>query len=77
MTQQELLREFRVLPAEAQRQVADLIALLGRNQKVPSHSVTKPAGSEEKFFGIWKGRPDMDDSSGWVRRIRNDEREPC
>ena len=66
--------DFRNLPVEAQRQVADFIAFL--RQRYP-HPGTKKRPltdwDEEPFIGMWRGRAEMEDSTEWVRRTRQEE----
>ena len=67
--------DFAHLPLEAQRQVADFVAFLRqRHQKL--EATPKAAGSDlshEPFVGIWQDRPEIEDSSAWVRDLREQE----
>ncbi|MGB9775691.1 MAG: DUF2281 domain-containing protein [Anaerolineae bacterium] len=77
--QEELLHQFSALPPELQQQVMDFIAFLQtRYQAIrPIRSVRKIPLSQEPFIGMWQDRPEMEDSTGWVRKIRLEEwREP-
>lgn len=56
------------LPAEAQREVEDYIALL-RARYSPNEAAAKKF-ENEAFFGIWRDRDDMTDSTAWVRSVR-------
>jgi hypothetical protein len=74
MQNEKLWREFTSLPPEGRRRVAKLIASL----KASYHAT--PVGktgytdlSEERFIGMWKDRTDLEDSSTWVRRVRESE----
>jgi hypothetical protein len=75
MEQEHVWREFLALPPEAQQQVADFIAFLR------THSGSAPFGEaaspsdwvDEPFVGMWREREDMQDSSGWVRLVREHE----
>lgn len=74
MTQQELFKAFESLPTEAQRQVLNFIAFL---QQTYAPSI-KPQTTEidwinDPFIGMWQERQDMDDSTTWVRNIRENE----
>jgi hypothetical protein len=71
MTQEEILRELASLPPEGQRQVADFIALL-RERYARSQS-PEPITSDDTFIGMWRDREDMQDSSTWVRNLRENE----
>jgi len=74
MTQQELFKAFESLPTEAQHQALNFIALL-------QHTYTpaiKPQKTEidwtnDPFIGMWQEHQDIDDSTTWVRNIRNSE----
>lgn len=74
MTNQEKIwREFSTLPADAQQQVADLIAFL--NARLEPDAPTNGTQSDLKsgaFFGMWRDREDLADST-WVRRSRERE----
>ena len=41
-------------------------------QPQPSEHISLPL-QDESFIGMWKNREDMQDSSQWVRRIRQQE----
>jgi len=73
MTQRDVMEKFRALPPEAQQQVMDFIAFLASRYRLAERS--KPQGklSEEKFIGIWRGRVDLENSTGWVRGVRRTE----
>ena len=71
MTNEEILREIKSLPLEAQRQLEDFISFLRERygsdqQKTVSTSDFK----SEAFVGMWRDREDMSDSSEWVRNVR-------
>ena len=71
MTNEEILREINALPAEAKRQIEDFVSFLRERYK---NSPTKNAPvsdlESEAFVGMWRDREDMQDSSAWVRNIR-------
>jgi hypothetical protein len=75
MNQEAVWSEFAALPPEAQRQVMDFIAFL-RSRYVlvgkPEPSPETDIASEE-FIGIWQDREDMQDSTAWVRNLREHE----
>ena len=75
MTHVEILRELASLPPEGQRQVADFIAFL-RARYAHSQSSEPSATSDlaqDEFIGMWRDREDMQDSSAWVRDLRERE----
>jgi hypothetical protein len=75
MKQEEILREILSLPPEGQRQVADFIARL-RELYEHASSHEQPENSDlgrDGFIGMWRDREDMQDSSEWVRKVRERE----
>ena len=75
MTQHELFKAFESLPAEAQRQALNFIAFL---QQTYDPEISKPQKTaidwtNDPFIGMWKDRQDMNDSTTWVRNIRENE----
>lgn len=75
MTQEDFFKEFDSLPPEGQRQVASFIAFL-RERYRRSESSEEPETSslaQESFIGMWRDREDMQDSSVWVRNLRERE----
>jgi hypothetical protein len=74
MTHEELLRELASLPPEGQRQVADFIALLReRYARSQSPEIVTSDLAQDSFIGMWRDREDMQDSSAWVRNLRERE----
>jgi len=75
MDQIQILQKFSTLPPEAQKLVADLIVLLGKQDQRPRHVQKAKAIpiTEEKFIGIWKDREGMQDSQLYVRNSRQRE----
>jgi len=76
MNQEEVWREFAALPHEAQQQVVDFIAFLrARYMRSPLRKKPRRTVSlaDEPFIGMWQGREDMQDSSTWVRGLRERE----
>ena len=75
MNQEELWRELKSLPPQAQREVIDFIAFLrGRYEPPrPSNKSIRKNMAAEPFIGIWRNRADLSDSSKWVRTISERE----
>ncbi len=69
---EDILREINALPPEAQRQLEDFIAFL--RQRYKSSPSAKTANTSdlaiEEFVGMWRDREDMQDSTAWIRRVR-------
>jgi hypothetical protein len=69
-------REFDSLPPEAQKQVLNFISFLQTRNKTASAKrkfKQTPNLSEEAIIGIWRNRPDMQNSTSWVRNSRKSE----
>jgi len=75
VNQEKVWQNFINLPPEAQRQVVDFIVFL-RTRYAPSRRrrTAKPTKlANEPFIGMWRSREDLQDSSAWVRRVRQSE----
>jgi hypothetical protein len=75
MSSEEVLGQFNSLPPDGQRQVLDLIASL-QQRYAASQIAEKPKQTDitsEPFIGMWRDRPDLEDSSEWVRASRERE----
>ena len=73
MTPEEILREIGFLPPEAQREVEDFVASLHERHR---RLAVQPATSDlraEAFVGAWRDRDEMQDSTAWVRNVRESE----
>lgn len=74
--QEELLHRFSALSPELQQQVIDFIAFLQARYVVqPTARTRRTPLSKEPFVGIWRDRPEMEDSTAWVRKTRLEEME--
>lgn len=67
----QLRDDISTLPTTAQRLVIDFVAFL-KQRYSPSQTTThQPLDLEnEPFVGMWSDRPEMQDSTAWVRQIR-------
>jgi hypothetical protein len=75
MTPEEILREIRSLPREAQREVEDIVASL-QQRYGGCQPEAQPPDFElraQGFIGMWQDRDDMRDSTAWVRNVRESE----
>lgn len=70
--QEELLHRFSALSPELQQQVMDFITFLQARYPAiqPTERTRRIPVSQEPFVGIWRDRPEMEDSTGWVRKTR-------
>jgi hypothetical protein len=75
MEQEKIFDDISNLPPEAQRQVADFIAFLRTRYKRSEQEkqVKRINLGNEPFIGIWKDRQDMNNSSKWLRNVREAE----
>ncbi len=69
MNSRQLINDIEQLPPEAQHQIEDFIAFI----KTRYQSTTKIKLSEEEFVGMWSNRPEMQDSTQWVKNTRQSE----
>jgi len=71
----KILVEIESLPMESQKEVLDFIGFLRNKRKFPAKKRKKKQLmlSEDKFIGIWKNRPDLENSSSWVKESRQKE----
>lgn len=70
-----LFRDIGSLPPEAQRQVSDFVAFLKQRYAAAQvvRKVKRTQLADEPFIGMWRDREAMNDSSAWVRRVRERE----
>jgi hypothetical protein len=73
MTHEEILRELASLPPEGQEKAAEFIASLREYYARQSSGHNQLDFSNLAFFGIWRDRADMQDSSKWLRQLRERE----
>ena len=73
MTNEEIIREFAALPPEARREVEDFVAFLRQRYNKKTEKKSDGKLSEESFVGMWKDRGEFQDSSAWVREMRENE----
>jgi hypothetical protein len=73
MSEKELIKQIRKLPAEAQQEAADFVEYLSKKyirKTEETDSSNKKSILENSFRGIWKDREDLQDSTKWVRELR-------
>jgi hypothetical protein len=70
-----LLRDIGLLPPEAQKQVSDFVAFLKLRYPIAqdARKVKLTQLADEPFIGMWRDREEMQDSSAWVRRLRESD----
>jgi len=75
MSELTVSKKINKLPPEAKRQAQDFIDFLYQRYSSEDSS-NNPQGkkiSENAFFGMWKDREDMNDSSEWVKNVRESQ----
>lgn len=68
---EQLRDDIATLPQDAQKLIIDFVSFL--KQRYPSSQTTTPQPlnlENEPFVGMWSDRPEMQDSTAWVRQIR-------
>lgn len=72
MGEDRVWRDYTALPPELQNQVADFITFLQKRYAplCASKAAKRSKLADEPFIGMWRDREDMQDSSAWVRDIR-------
>jgi hypothetical protein len=73
MTHEEILRELASLPPEGQEKAAEFIASLREYYARQNSGHSQFDSSNSGFFGIWRDRAEMQDSSKWLRQLRERE----
>ena len=70
-----LMQELASLPPELQQQVLDFIAFLRtREADTRAPKKARPVSLEDELFvGMWRDRKDLEDSTNWVRNVREQE----
>ena len=73
MTHEEILRELASLPPEGQEKAAEFIAGLREYYARQSSGHSQFDLGNLGFFGIWRDHADMQDSSKWLKQLRERE----
>lgn len=75
MVKEKAWIEFAALPPDAQYQVVEFIEFLRTRyaQRSRAKASQKTKLLDEPFIGMWKDRDDMQDSTAWVRNLRETE----
>lgn len=70
---EQLKKDIAALPEADQQLVSEFVAML-KNR----HGMTKTARirslnlENEPFVGMWKDRPEMQDSTAWIKQVRRE-----
>ena len=75
METMNIVRELASLPPEAQKQVLDFVAFLKArySSTPPTKKAKRTKLADEPFIGMWRTRKDLQDSTAWVRSLRQRE----
>lgn len=74
MSESTVSKKIKKLPPEAKQQAQDFVDFLyERYVKDETKKSEKKSILESSFFGLWKDREDMQDSSEWVRKVRKSQ----
>jgi hypothetical protein len=68
------IEQFNTLTPAHQQQAIDFIAFLkAREQVVAPTTDQATTWKDEPFFGLWADRTDLQDSTQWVRQMRQEQ----
>ncbi len=74
MSESTVSKKIKRLPPEAKQQAQDFVDFLyERYVKGDTKRSAKKSISESSFFGLWKDREDMKDSTEWVSKVRKSQ----
>ena len=76
MTNEELIKEFDLLPVSIRRRIENIIADARKQNGTIKikETVSKTSLSEHPFVGMWKDREDMKEGgAAWVRKLRREQ----
>jgi Protein of unknown function (DUF2281) len=68
---EQLSDDVSALPETAQQLIVDFVAFLKQRYAQAQTTPSRPLNLEnEPFVGMWSDRPEMQDSTAWVRQTR-------
>jgi hypothetical protein len=74
MSESTVSKKIKKLPPEAKQQAQDYVDFLyERYVKDETKKSRRKSILESSFFGMWKDREDMQDSTAWVRKVRKSQ----
>lgn len=74
MDELTVTKKIEKLPPEAKKQAQDFVDFLYEQYVVGKTKTTEADSiSESDFFGIWKNRDEMKDSTSWVKKVRKSQ----
>lgn len=69
---QAILEKLRALPLDKQQEILDFADFLVKKVQT-EHRTTQENWQTDPCIGMWKDRSDMQDSTAWMRRLRQQE----
>ena len=74
MSESTVSKKIKKLPPEAKQQAQDYVDFLYELYvKDETKKSRRKSILESSFFGMWKDREDMQDSTAWVRKVRKSQ----
>ncbi|MGG6268518.1 DUF2281 domain-containing protein [Leptolyngbya sp. AN03gr2] len=71
---EQLREDIATLPEDAQQLVIDFVSFLKHRYQASSTTHPQPLNLDnESFVGMWSDRPEMQDSTAWVRQVRQQQ----
>ncbi|MGB7441262.1 MAG: DUF2281 domain-containing protein [Coleofasciculaceae cyanobacterium] len=69
-----LQKDIASLPEDAQQMVIYFVRFLKQHYQTSRTQSTKPLSLDNQpFVGMWQDRPEMQDSTAWVRQVRKQQ----
>ena len=73
MSESTVTKKIKKLLSEAKQQAQDFVDFLYERYIKDEVKKSKKSILESSFFGMWKDREDMQDSTEWVRKVRKSQ----
>ncbi|WP_340106164.1 DUF2281 domain-containing protein [Rhodohalobacter sp. 8-1] len=73
MNESKVSEKIEKLPPDAKQQARDFVDFLYERYVEGGKKSSKKSNLESSFFGMWKDREDMEDSTEWVRKVRKSQ----
>ncbi|NEP13995.1 MAG: DUF2281 domain-containing protein [Symploca sp. SIO2C1] len=71
---EQIQKDIASLPEDAQQMVIYFVLFLKQHYQTRQTQSTKPFSLDNQpFVGMWQNRPEMQDSTAWVRQIRKQQ----
>jgi len=74
MSELSVSKKIEELPPEAKKEAQDFVDFLYQRYVNSMQEKSSPSSiSDSSFFGIWKNRDDMKDSTKWIKKVRQSQ----